>query len=151
MARSPMSTPFVARAEQVERLWEAFEGARAGDPSLVVVAGDAGVGKTRLVRHLRSLAKEAGARTVVAACVDLGEIGLPYLPFAAALATLQGLEPALVDAVVADRPALGRLLPGGTDRPARADEAQDRFELFEGVAEVLRRFGTAEQPLLLVL
>lgn len=151
MARSPMSTPFVARAAQVERLWEAFEGASAGDPSLVVVAGDAGVGKTRLVRHVRSLAKQAGARTVVSACVDLGEIGLPYLPFAAALATLQGVEPDVVDAVVADRPALGRLLPGGTGRPARADEAQDRFELFEGVADVLARTGTAERPLLVVL
>ena len=146
-----MSTPFVARTVQVDRLRAAFEDARAGEPSLVLVAGDAGVGKTRLVRHLTELAKEAGAQPVVAACVDLGEIGLPYLPFAAALAALQRLQPGTVDAVLADRPAVGRLLPGGSERPARADEAQDRFELFEGVADVLGRVGTAQSPLVVVL
>ena len=85
MARGSMSTPFVARAPQVDQLTLALRRADAGEPTAVLLAADAGVGKTRLLRHVAELAEAAGARVVVAHCVDLGEIGLPYLPFAEAL------------------------------------------------------------------
>ena len=85
MARGSMSTPFVARAQQVDQLTLALQRAGVGEPATVLIGADAGVGKTRLLRHVAELADAAGARVVVAHCVDLGEIGLPYLPFAEAL------------------------------------------------------------------
>ena len=112
MARGSMSTPFVARAQQVDQLTLALQRAGVGEPAAVLLGADAGVGKTRLLRHVAELADAAGARVVVAHCVDLGEIGLPYLPFAEALSQLHALDPEAVDAVVANRPALARLLPG---------------------------------------
>lgn len=151
MAHGPMSTPFVARTAQVSQLREALGRARAGDPSLVLLAADAGVGKTRLVHHLVELAEASGAVTVVAACVDLGEIGLPYLPFAESLAAVRRLDPGALDAVVRARPAVARLLPGDADGPARTDEPLDRLQLFEGVVDALGSVATPDRPLVLVL
>jgi len=150
-----MSTPFVARTEQVARLTEALDRARGGAPSLVLLGADAGVGKTRLLRHVGRLAAAGGARVVTGHCVDLGEIGLPYLPFAEALGVLRGLDPDAVTGAVAARPALARLVGQATDATAPdgspGSDADERRELFEGVAEALTACATAEHPLLLVL
>ncbi len=148
MARSAVSIPFVAREAEVARATAALDRAQAGEPSLLLVAGDAGVGKTRFLEHVAELARSSGAHVVAGHCVDLGEIGLPYLAFTEALDALQRLDPATVEAVAAEHPALRRLLPGagGTD-----DEGADRRRLLEGIAAVLAAAATPEHPLLLVL
>lgn len=145
-----MSTPFVARAAQVARLTEALDRARSGAPALVLLGADAGVGKTRLVREVAARAAEGGARVVLGHCVDLGEIGLPYLPFAEALGALHALDPDAVGRVLADRPALARLAGPGAGG-ASGDGAADRLQLFEGVVEALAACASPEHPLLLVL
>ncbi len=148
MARSAVSIPFVAREHEVGRATAALDRARAGEPSLLLVAGDAGVGKTRFLEHVAELARSSGAHVVAGHCVDLGEIGLPYLPFTEALGALQRLDPGTVEEVTAQHPALRRLLPGAG---AADDENADRRRLLEGIAEVLAAAGTPEHPLLLVL
>ncbi len=151
MARGSMSTPFVARAQQVDQLVQALQRAGAGEPSTVLLGADAGVGKTRLLRHVAELADAAGARVVVAHCVDLGEIGLPYLPFAEALSQLRALDPEAVDAVVANRPALARLLPGPSGSGGAPDDQANRLQLFDGLVEAFGAVGSEGRPLLLVL
>lgn len=151
MARGPMSTPFVARAEQVSDLMDGLDRAGRGVPGLVLLAADAGVGKTRLVRHVAELATATGARVVVAHCVDLGEIGLPYLPFSEALAQLREVDPDTVGAVVQERPVLARLLPGGAPEEDGGDDRAGRLQLFDGLTEVLGAVGREGHPLLLVL
>ncbi|WP_426594209.1 helix-turn-helix transcriptional regulator [Cellulomonas sp. McL0617] len=146
-----MSTPFVARAPQVDQLTLALRRADAGEPTAVLIAADAGVGKTRLLRHVAELAEASGGRVVIGHCVDLGEIGLPYLPFAEALAQLRALDPDAVDAVVADRPALARLLPGPTGATGPLDDQSSRLQLFDGLVEALAAVGVPGHPLLLVL
>lgn len=148
-----MSTPFVARAEQVARLTEALDRARTGAPSLVLLGADAGVGKTRLLRHVGEVVAADGAAVVTGHCVDLGEIGLPYLPFAEALGALRRLHPDALADVVTARPALGRLL-GAVPADAGsgpASDADERRDLFEGVVEALAACATPARPLLLVL
>ncbi|WP_456786823.1 helix-turn-helix transcriptional regulator [Cellulomonas sp. P5_C5] len=145
-----MSTPFVARAQQVDQLTLALQRAGVGEPSTVLIGADAGVGKTRLLRHVAELADASGARVVVAHCVDLGEIGLPYLPFAEALSQLYALDPEAVGAVVTNRPALARLLPGPSGGAA-PDDQSNRLQLFDGLVEVLGAVGRPGHPLLLVL
>ncbi|MBX9245426.1 ATP-binding protein, partial [Actinotalea ferrariae] len=112
MARSPV-TQLVAREAEVAALGAALDRAAAGSPSLVLLGGDAGVGKTRLLTHVAEMAAARGATVVTTHCVDLGEVGLPYLPFAEALAQLTSdpATAALVERVVEARPALGRLVP----------------------------------------
>src|SRR4051794_30176377 len=50
-------------------------------PVHVVLSGDAGVGKTRLLVELRDLAVGEGWRVVAGHCLDFGDSALPYLPF----------------------------------------------------------------------
>lgn len=142
---------FVGRAEQVDRFRTALAGARAGEPSTILLSGDAGVGKTRLLRRMAELARADGARVVISHCVDLGEVGLPYLPFTDALGQLRGRS-GKVDAVVGDRPALGRLLDAGLVEPEAGTAGQAaRGQLFDGIAAAIGAGGDADRPLVLMV
>ncbi len=148
-----MTTPFVARAAQTAQLLAAVERAASASPTVVLLGADAGVGKSRLLGHVSGLAQRAGARVVTASCVDLGEIGLPYLPFAEALAQVVALGDDGVAEVVTSRPALTRLLPSGASVPAPVAGAEptDRLQLFEAVAAVLAAAGAPGAPFVLVV
>lgn len=147
-------TAFVAREEQVTVLLAAVDRAAGGEPGLVLLGADAGVGKTRLLTHTARLARERDAVVVISHCLDLGGIGLPYLPFADALHQLAAdgsPTAATVAEVAATRPALHRLLPAGAGVPDGADEQTVRLQLFEGVASALAAVGRPGAPLVLVL
>lgn len=96
----------VARSREMDRLRAAFDQAAAGSAVGVLVAGDAGVGKTRLTEELASVATDKGALVLTGRCLDAGEAGLPYLPFAEALAQLSDREQH-----ARAHPALARLFP----------------------------------------
>ncbi len=66
----------------------------AGAPRFVVVRGEAGIGKSRLVREATDAAQAHGALVLVGECLDIGSDGLPYLPIAAALRGLARAVPA---------------------------------------------------------
>ena len=147
--RPSSRAPFVARADELDRLAAAVERARRGEPGVVLVGADAGVGKTRLLTRATELAAREGATVVWSHCVDLGEVGLPYLPFTEALTTLRSLHD-VVDETVARRPALARLLDVAL--PTDDDQSQgERLQLFESIAAALAASGTADAPLVLVV
>lgn len=145
---------FVAREAEVGRLTAALAGAGDGDPGVVLLGADAGVGKTRLLAHVTGIAAERGATAVTAACVDLGDVGLPYLPFAVALGQLHD-DPRTreaVEEVARTRPALVRLLPAlGGAAVAPIEDESSRLQLFDGIAATLAAVGSTAGPLLLVL
>ncbi|WP_041294929.1 helix-turn-helix transcriptional regulator [Isoptericola variabilis] len=157
--------PLVARQAQVAGFRRALERAAAGEPGVLLVGGDAGVGKTRLVSHLAATAEQAGARVVVAHCVDLGEVGIPYLPFSEALAQLRrpaahATSPARagsddvaagVAQLVAQRPALARLVDPAGPGASEAGEHAERLQLFDGIASSLAAAGRPGAPLVLVI
>ncbi len=137
----------VGRTAQVRSLADALRAAGEGRPGVWLVAGDAGVGKSRLVRELGEHAQAAGALVLTGQCVDLGGAGLPYLPFAEALgqaASGTTTAPAFDD-LTALGPLLGR---GGVRHDARDD---DRLPLFEAVHTALGRLGSDHGPVLLVV
>ena len=141
--------PFVARQDQLDRFAAAVERAREGEPGILLVGGDAGVGKTRMLSQAARTAESAGARVVVAHCVDLGEVGIPYLPFAEAVDQLARSSDA-VRAVVSDRPALARAL-GGTPPTTSTGDAGERGQVLEGFAAALAAGSSAEAPLVVVV
>lgn len=149
MARS-VTTDFVAREDQVAEILADLAEAGRGVPRLVLLGADAGVGKTRLLDHVTQTARRSGAPALTVHCVDLGEVGLPYLPFAEALGALAGSTPA-VDAVIAARPALARLLPGAPPADATSGDDAGRLQLFDGIVAALAAAGSPDQPLLLVV
>ena len=81
-------TPFVGRAEEFERLERALRRVQSGVGSTVLVAGEAGIGKTRLASELTTRARDAGFEVLVGRCIDLIGTELPYQPFAEALRPL---------------------------------------------------------------
>ncbi|WP_395726055.1 AAA family ATPase [Nakamurella sp.] len=143
--------PFVGRVDQLSLFRTALGRARTGEPSAILVSGDAGVGKTRLLARMAELADADGAWVVICHCVDLGDVGLPYLPFTEALGQLHGRSDR-VDAAIAGRPALARLLDAGLVEPETGAAGQAaRGQLFDGIASAIGAGGGADRPLVLMI
>ena len=82
---------FISREAELARLREVLADAAEGRPRTVVIGGDAGIGKTRLLRELLA---GTDARVLSGGCVDITADSLPYAPFAEALRGLADeLEP----------------------------------------------------------
>ena len=79
---------------------------------IVLLAGDAGVGKTRLLTALRDRALDLGWQVVAGHCLDFADSALPYLPFSEILGRLQVSSPEVLASVASHHPALHRLAPG---------------------------------------
>ena len=155
MATRVTSTRLIGRTGELAELEAAFAAASDGHPSIAFVAGESGVGKSRLVSELSARAKARGARTLCGECVELGEGELPYAPLVAALRPLsRDGDPLLAEVGEAARAELATLLPelGTRGSNGRADEgagvAQRR--LFEALLALLERLGR-EDPVLLLL
>ena len=82
------SKVIVGREADLAALRDALKRTRSAEPSTVLVGGEAGVGKTRLVEEFGRAAAGDGARVLTGQCLELGEEGLPYAPFASALREL---------------------------------------------------------------
>jgi hypothetical protein len=111
---------FIGRADELGRLEAALDRAEQGQPQLLLVAGDAGVGKTRLLLAFADQARRHGDRVLTGGCVELGDIGLAYLPVVDALRELADdpAEVELLAEVATTAPGIRRLLPGPTEPSA---------------------------------
>ncbi len=128
---------------------------RLDRPGVVLLSGDAGVGKTRLLMELRDRAQDEGWRVVAGHCLDFGDSALPYLPFSELLGRFDTELPGVVEQVSAGHPAIGRLQPGrrvrtSTEAPSDAEPGADRGELFEAVHALIDA-AAAASPLLIVI
>jgi DNA-binding CsgD family transcriptional regulator/tetratricopeptide (TPR) repeat protein len=79
---------FIGRAGELGKLERALEAARAGSGATALVAGEAGIGKSRLAAELVRRARDAGFATLLGRSIDLVGTDLPYQPFADALRPL---------------------------------------------------------------
>jgi DNA-binding CsgD family transcriptional regulator len=113
MPKLVASPVFVGRADELTRLEEALRSAGDGNGTAVVVGGEAGVGKTRLIEELIARAGAEGAHVLLGGCVELGGDGLPLAPVVEALRGLaRRVGPAELTRLVSGRRAeLVRLLP----------------------------------------
>ncbi len=141
--RSPVM-PLIGRAAELEQLLAAagIVDSRSGDA--VLLGGDAGIGKTRLLRELVDRADEAGHRVLVGHCLDLGDSHLPFQPFVEAFSILKDEER---DELASRFPALAPLLPW---KSAGEDNEVDRTELFSSVVGGLDHLAL-HRPILLVV
>jgi DNA-binding NarL/FixJ family response regulator len=127
------STPFVGRAEEFERVERALRRAQSGAGSTVLVAGEAGIGKTRLASELTTHARAAGFEVLVGRCADFIGTELPYQPFA------EALRPWADRHADGELPWLSRVRPTGSQLRV----FEETLALFSGLA--------AAAPVLLVL
>ena len=163
MTAALTSPTFVGRTEELARLAAAWDRAAAGTPTALLIGGEAGVGKTRLVGELVAAVRGTGGAVLVGGCVELGGEGVPFAPLIEALRSLaRDLdEPGLARMVPGQaRAELARLLPElgpgsvgatGGDRlstpPGPWSEQGRLFELLLGLLERL----SEERPALLVI
>lgn len=132
-------SPFVGRAHELARLREAI----LNPPAVILVEGEAGIGKSRLVEEALATASLQGSRTLVGRCLALRD-PFPLGPVVEALRRTAGAPPARTLDPVAG--ALRPLLPELDDvlppTPEPVDDpAAERHRLFRAVGELLRAFG----------
>ncbi|WP_261719506.1 helix-turn-helix transcriptional regulator [Streptomyces sp. FZ201] len=147
-----VSPVFVGRTEELQALKDALARADAGEPQALLLGGEAGVGKTRLVEEFAQHAVRAGAVVALGGCVEIGADGLPYAPFSTALRALRHELPAeLADAAQGQEEDLARLLPElGTTATGRYDDENGIARLFELTARLLERVS-ADRTVVLAL
>ncbi|MEV0174079.1 AAA family ATPase [Streptomyces sp. NPDC050803] len=135
-----VSPVFVGRADELQILNDALARAAAGEPQALLIGGEAGVGKTRLVEEFADGAAREGAVVALGGCVEIGADGLPFAPFSTALRALRRVLPdELAAAAAGQEEELARLLPElGETGPGRHDE-ESMARLFELTARLLER------------
>jgi DNA-binding CsgD family transcriptional regulator len=148
-----VSPVLVGRAEQLAVLSAALAPARREGPSVVLVGGEAGVGKSRLVSEFTARTRAAGARVLKGGCVELGTDGLPFAPFTAVLRELvrdlgaDGVAGLLPGGVTRD---FARLLPEFGPADGDAGESVARARLFEQMLALLERLADSGPVVLLI-
>jgi predicted ATPase/class 3 adenylate cyclase/DNA-binding CsgD family transcriptional regulator len=152
--------PFVARSAEWKTLAAAWAAVARGGRHLVLVGGETGVGKTRIVSEFARSMHEDGAVVLFGACDEDG--GLPFQPFVEALehlltqATRLGLEPAASD----PDGLLSRFLSQPSHEPSASPASGvpqvvhagdvDRHRLFQAVTDALVEAGQVAPVLLLL-
>jgi DNA-binding CsgD family transcriptional regulator len=148
-------TDLVGRHHELGVLAEHLDEAIAGRGSLVLVAGEPGIGKTAVADRIAADARDRGALALWGRCVA-AETSPPFAPWIQVLrAWLENtLEPAVHKAVADAAPLLSRLVPElGRDReadPALPDGDESQFRLVEEVGHTLVRAASA-QPIVIVV
>lgn len=146
------SRRFIGRRGELERLDSALIGSRSAEPLFLVVGGEAGVGKTRLVDEAAERARESGHTVLVGGCLNVSEDAAPLAPFVEALRTLVGaLSPTELDEVIGPaREVIGLILPDAGLQQDPAREAGSQARLFEHLLGIFARLS-ARTPSLLVI
>jgi class 3 adenylate cyclase len=150
------ATAYVGRVAERERLTELWGKVCERSLRLALIAGEAGVGKTRLSTHLALELHGEGATVLYGRCDE--DLGVPYQPWVQALGHLVKEAPQRVLDAHVERFGgdLARLVPALRDRvpelpsPRDSDPETERYLLYAAAAGLLEGAGEQE-PLLLIL
>ncbi|MGA8925078.1 MAG: ATP-binding protein [Solirubrobacterales bacterium] len=110
MARRVSSPVFIGRAEELAALGTALERAAGDRTQTVLIAGESGVGKTRLLQEFSRSDAARGAQWLSGECIALTEGELPYAPITTVLRSIPG-ELEDLDLTPESAPELARLVP----------------------------------------
>ncbi len=148
------SASFIGRERELARLEAALADAGGGRPVLAFLAGESGVGKSRLLKEFEGRAVALGARPLGGECIELGGDELPYAPLVGAIRPLaRSGDPVLGLISENARCELARLAPElGAPPAVRADEGdgESQRRLFEALLELIDELGR-EAPVVLWL
>lgn len=144
--------PLVAREEELRQLLDVLEEATAGEGRLVLLAGEPGIGKTRLAQELTVAAREHGFLIAAGRCYQPQQ-SVPYYPFLDALSAAYAAAPASIRDQASHRwPYLARLLPDALDQAVTptSDSPEEQERLFRAVSSFLLAVA-GDRPIALLL
>ena len=153
-----MNDLFVGREPELTVLRRAADEGRAGHRQVVMLAGGAGIGKTRAAQELEAYAREQGAMVLWGRARESAGAP-PYWPWIQASRALwdgydeETLRELLGPEIVESQrifPELRNLFPGLPPLPEVVDGVAMQFRLFEAVTALYRR-ASVQQPIVLVL
>ncbi|WP_316526149.1 helix-turn-helix transcriptional regulator [Kitasatospora brasiliensis] len=151
MQQISVSPVFVGRGSEITELTDALRRAGTGSPQAVLIGGEAGVGKTRLLEEFLERAAAQGAVTALGSCLEVGAEGLPYAPLAAALRRLhRSLGAELEAAAAGSESHLAQLISEFGEEDGEPNDEYGRARLFEHTARLFERLG-AERTLVLAV
>ncbi|HWW55240.1 MAG TPA: AAA family ATPase, partial [Acidimicrobiales bacterium] len=147
----------IGRGDELAQLTDAFDQTVSGRSRLVMVVGEPGIGKTRLVEELAVYASVRGANVCWGHCYE-GELGMPFLPFVEAFRTYVRDRPddELRSELSSGAPEVATLVSELRQRFADLPQSRpldgdaDRMRLFEGVTAFLRN-AAIDHPVVLLL
>ena len=148
-----VSPVLVGRRDELGRLGSLLDQAMDGKPAVALLAGEAGVGKTRLVQEITRVASGRGVRVLSGGCAELGGEGVPFVPLVDVLRTVARSTPVedLDRCFGAARREFARLLPELDPEAASAPlQEGSAAQLREHVLALITRL-TAGRPMLLVV
>lgn len=142
----------VGRRRELRQLADALLAAESGEPAVVIVTGDAGIGKTRLVNEV---ARRFASRWLVASghCVEAGSTGLPYAPLYGVLGTIAATPHAAqsLDDAASASPGLLSLVGVQTgDTPTDTTSGLAQLRLFDSLVRLFVRLSTYRPTLILI-
>jgi class 3 adenylate cyclase/tetratricopeptide (TPR) repeat protein len=147
--------PFIGRRPQLDLLDRCLQETLAGHTQVVLIQGDAGVGKTRLLKQIRSVALHHGINACYGRCYE--DLALPYLPFVESLfAQLQQMPGDVQDALGADMEIINRFLhrdngPLPSTSPSLSAQAdQNTSRLFLALSHATIKLAQS-RPILLIV
>jgi DNA-binding SARP family transcriptional activator/HPt (histidine-containing phosphotransfer) domain-containing protein len=151
-----LTHPLAGRTAELDHLQRAWRSATRAQVQAVFLAGEPGIGKTRLLGEAATIAHDAGGFVLYGRCEE--DPGLPYLPFAEALGMhLEQTEPERLRALLSGIGAhLCLLVPQlrhrvvGLPDPPRTDPASARYLMFEALVHILAEIS-AEAPVMLAV
>lgn len=157
LVRGGGATDFLGRERELEQMEEVWDRAAGGRRQLILLAGEPGIGKTRLALEFASTRAESTATVLVGRCDE--EALVSYQPFVEALSWYARVCPE-ADlraqlAALGGGGELGPLLPELVRRvpdlpaPPPMNAEGQRYRLFETVAELLA-LASAQRPMILV-
>jgi DNA-binding NarL/FixJ family response regulator len=151
MARRITSPVVVGRGVELGQLLEALDRVSPHNPGVVVLSGEAGIGKSRLLAEFLARARAAGSIVAAGGCIQLVTGGLPYHPISQAL---RRLEPQLGSAIIEwlDEPGQRELRYLFPDRQAAAprSDANSLSRLFEAFVGLIDRVA-ADRVLIIAI
>jgi class 3 adenylate cyclase len=142
----------IGREAELSTLEDALLSALRGDGGVVIVGGEAGMGKTRLVNSLANTARRLGAMVIAGGCSE-AELSLPYLPFLEAIGNYLATADisALRERLGSAADELAQLFPQfGRHSASLGDPAQSKMRLFESIL-ILLGDAARKRALLLIL
>ena len=145
-------TPLAGREEVLETMREAWQATSDGSRAMLLLAGEAGIGKSRMAAEIAHEAAASGATVIEGSCDE--QLPAPFRPFVLAVRHLAGtMAPDEIAAAIGNAPsALARVVPGlRADAPGPfTDPRAERLALFEELDALLAGVGGANGTLLVL-